>query len=677
MEGGRRALVFLGAAALLGILAAFAGVVLRGGSAAGLHFVGSEACVRCHALEANAWRRSHHAQAMQPASPDSVLGDFSGVSFADGNGATRFLHVGTRFIARTSGPDGAVRDETVTHTIGVYPLQQYLVAAPGGRLQALTIAWDARPRMQGGQRWFSLYPGQIISGGDPLHWRSANFTWNTMCADCHVTGFARNFDPAERSFASHWAEVDVGCEGCHGPGSSHLAWAAKPMRAADPARGFVSGGTPGIDVCGLCHARRRVIASQFTYGRPLLDNVAPDLLDEGEYYADGRVEQEDFEYGSFLQSRMARAGVTCSDCHDPHTARLRAEGNALCARCHEPARYDTVTHHHHVAGGAGAACAACHMPSRTYMVIHVRHDHAIRVPRPDRALGPDPCTTCHAGRSRAWASAAIAGWTGRRAAHSDGAATIAAGREGRAGASEALAALARDAGAASIVRATALGLLSQQSAGWTPSVAGAVRQGAGASDPLVRMAAADAAGADPEAAAGVLVPLLRDPVRAVRIAAARGLAPLAGGGLPVAARADFAAAAAELMASDLAEADRPEGEVAAGALAAAMGDLQRASRAYDLALALSPGFAPALINRADLLRIEGRDAEARDILEALIARKPGDAEAQHALGLLLIRQGSLALALPHLRAAAASAPRNVHYAYVLDLALQAADTGAR
>jgi hypothetical protein len=59
-------------------------------------------------------------------------------------------------MVRTDGPDGALRDYPIAYTFGVYPLQQYLIAMPGGRLQALGVAWDSRPKEQGGQRWFHL-----------------------------------------------------------------------------------------------------------------------------------------------------------------------------------------------------------------------------------------------------------------------------------------------------------------------------------------------------------------------------------------------------------------------------------------------------------------------------------------------------------------------------------------
>ena len=124
-----------------------------------------------------------------------------------------------------TGPDGALNVLQIAYTFGVYPLQQYLIAFPGGRLQALGIAWDSRPKEQGGQRWFHLYPDQKLPAGDRLHWTGRDQTWNYMCADCHSTDLQKNYDLAANTYATTWTDVDVSCEACHGPGSRHVAWA--------------------------------------------------------------------------------------------------------------------------------------------------------------------------------------------------------------------------------------------------------------------------------------------------------------------------------------------------------------------------------------------------------------------------------------------------------------------
>ena len=355
-----------------------------------------------------------------------MLGDFAGATFAKDGVTSRFYREGDGFFVETDGPDGAMHDYRIDYTFGVYPLQQYLVAFPGGRFQALPLAWDARPKDQGGQRWFHLYPDEKIAHDDELHWTGINQNWNWMCADCHSTNLVRGYDLKTDSYHTTFSALNVSCEACHGPGSDHVAWAKSGADAADPARGltvllhdrgegqwqFPDGEriakrmTPlathtETEVCAPCHARRSPLGDGHAIGKPLLDGYRPSLLDPSLYHADGQIDGEVFIHGSFLQSRMYAAGVTCSDCHEPHSLQLRAEGNAVCGQCHLPGAFDVAEHHHHTPGQPGSQCVDCHMPAKTYMVVDPRHDHGFKVPRPDLAArtgAPDACTGCHEGK---------------------------------------------------------------------------------------------------------------------------------------------------------------------------------------------------------------------------------------------------------------------------------------
>ncbi|HSP98954.1 MAG TPA: cytochrome c3 family protein, partial [Candidatus Dormibacteraeota bacterium] len=402
-------------------------------------YVGRQQCAGCHAREAALHAGSHHDLAMQPATPQTVLGKFDGRQLTYNGVTSTFLRQNDAFVVRTDGPDGALHDYRVAYTFGVAPLQQYLVELPGGRLQALSLCWDSRPAAAGGQRWFHLYADDKIDFRDPLHWTAPAQNWNYMCAACHSTGLRRRYDADARRFDTQWAEVDVSCEACHGPGAAHVAWAARPDRAADKSQGLTVDLTPRggtwifgdgepiahlsaprarsaqLDTCGRCHARATEIAEEDAHGQPLEQTHMVATLDDPLYHADGQIRGEVYEYGSFAQSRMHAAGVVCGDCHDPHSGQLRAEGNALCATCHRATVYDTPAHHHHAAGSEAARCVSCHMLARDYMVIDRRHDHSFRVPRPDlaAALGtPDTCTDCHRDRTAAWAADAVRRWYG-------------------------------------------------------------------------------------------------------------------------------------------------------------------------------------------------------------------------------------------------------------------------
>lgn len=424
---------------------------------------------------------------MQKASGATVLGDFNAATFEHSGVTTTFSRSGDKFMVRTDGPDGALHDYEAAYTFGVYPLQQYLIAMPGGRYQALGIAWDSRPKDQGGQRWFHLYPDQKLAAGDRLHWTGRDQTWNYMCADCHSTDLRKNYDLSANAYSTTWSDIDVSCEACHGPGSRHVAWAetraSAPALNEDQRKGLVAwlkatdqgrwemnpatgiarrteprSSSAELEVCAGCHARRATIAPETGAGTAFLDAHLPALLEPGLYHADGQIDGEVFEYGSFLQSRMYHAGVTCTDCHAPHSLTLRAEGNALCSQCHLPAKFDVAEHHHHEPGSTGAQCVSCHMPAKTYMVVHERRDHSFRVPRPDLSatIGtPNTCNQCHADKTAAWAAQQVASWypAGRQNRPHYGTA-LHAGRTGAAGAERLLDDLIADPDQPAIARAS-------------------------------------------------------------------------------------------------------------------------------------------------------------------------------------------------------------------------------
>ena len=191
-------------------------------SATAWGYTGSEACGDCHQQAYDDWRGSHHDLAMQLPSPDTVLGNFDNASFTHDGVTTRFYREGDRYMVRTDGEDGKLKDFPVEYVFGVDPLQQYLLPLSRGRLQALTVAWDSRSPEEGGQRWFHLYPEEEIDHSDPLHWTGPYHNWNTRCAECHSTDLRKNYDAGSRSFSTTFEEVNVGCEACHGPGEKHI-----------------------------------------------------------------------------------------------------------------------------------------------------------------------------------------------------------------------------------------------------------------------------------------------------------------------------------------------------------------------------------------------------------------------------------------------------------------------
>ena len=630
-------------------------------------YVGSGACASCHAEAFEHWSGSHHDLAMRTPSETSVVGDFNGTSFTKDGVTTRFHRQGDAYLVETDGPSGTMETYPVAYTFGVEPLQQYLLQTAPGRLQALGVAWDARP---GGQRWFHLYPDETIAHDDILHWTADSQNWNSICADCHSTNVRKGFDLETEAFSTTYSEINVGCEACHGPGSLH---ATAPQAGYGTAVGM-------IETCAPCHSRRAQLAEGFRPGAAFLDHYLPAAVTPPLYHADGQIREEVYVYGSFLQSRMYQQGVTCGDCHDPHTAAPRLVGDALCIQCHAEAprpdfptlsarRYDDPSHHFH----EDIACVDCHMPSRVYMGVDARRDHGFRVPRPDLTLEhgvPNACNGCHEDRSPARARDEIADHTGAPPATS-AADILALAATQHFDAERALSDAATDAELPGIVRRTALLALGPYEFGFSQDAINAALRDP---DPLARLGALEHLSRLPEAPRFAAIRrLLRDPLRAVRVAVAPTAAPYLGQSVSSADRTLIEDALEEHRQVQELNAERPEAHTNLAVVHAALGDEEAAEAALKRALEIEPDWIPALVNLADLYRSSGRDVEGGALLAAAARVRPASSDAAYAYGLWLIRQGQSARALEQLQRAYELDPEHLRNGYIYALALHNAD----
>ena len=378
--------------------------------------MGSAACQSCHQQAYADWKMSDHYLAMQPANDSTVLGDFNNAKFiADGVTNTFFKKEG-KFFINTQGEDGLNHDYEVLYTFGYFPLQQYLIAFPGGRMQSTRASWDSRDK-----KWFHQYAGQKVHYQDWLHWTGNSQNWNTMCASCHSTDLEKNYDVQSDVYSTTWKEMNVSCESCHGPGSNHIAFiqsnAYKKGGQLENSGFYYARDTipqMQLNSCAACHARKSDVASQGLHSDEILDDLIPQVITDEMYFPDGQLKEEDYEYGSFTQSKMFHNNVRCSNCHNPHSGKLRLTGNNLCLQCHKPF-YTTEAHHFHKEGTEGALCINCHMVQRTYMGVDLRRDHSFRVPRPDQSVTygtPNACVTCHKDQSNKWAAEAVNNWYG-------------------------------------------------------------------------------------------------------------------------------------------------------------------------------------------------------------------------------------------------------------------------
>ena len=637
---------------------------------------------------------------MAAATDQTVLGNFADASFDYAGIRSRFFTRDGKFYVVTDGSDGKLATFEIRYTFGVYPLQQYLVELPNGHIQALPFAWDARAPEEGGQRWFHLNAGERVTSTDELHWTRPSQNWNYMCADCHSTAVRKNYDAATDQFRTTWSEISVGCEACHGPGSRHITWAAAGAPKSDSTYGLTNrlderrgvywnaNAATGnaarsrprttnreIETCAQCHSRRAQIADGYEAGKSYYDYYRPALLESPLYYADGQQRGEVYEWGSFVQSKMYAHGVTCSDCHEPHSGRLRGDDRpgAVCATCHSAAKYESAAHNHHPAA-AGVSCVSCHMPTATYMTVDPRRDHSLRIPRPDlsaRIGAPNACTGCHPSRGASWAAARIASFRGgdtTARGYQRFADAFAASARGAAGAQSMLRALANDTTQPAIARATAL---SRLAAPTDRSTLVTVAAGLDAPDPLLRLAALrPLLMLPPQQRAQLIAPRLSDSARTVRVDAA-GMHPGKAWVTDSYQQSALDRAAREFVAAQQFNADRADARSSLGTFLALRGDISGAASELLGAIERDPFFIPAYANLADVYRAQGpaHDGEAEQILRRGLALAPRNAALHYALGLTLVRLGRKPAALSELERATALAPSDVRFLYTYAVGL--------
>lgn len=368
-------------------------------------FLGDQNCKECHQKEYEDWKGSHHDKAMQIADSSTVLADFKGEKFSSQGVTSHFYKKDNDFYVNTEGPDGKYHDFKVIYTFGITPLQQYIVQFPNGHYQCLRTAWDSVEN-----KWFDLYPDFKVVHSEWLHWSRGGLNWNNMCADCHSTNVRKNYDEKKHSYDTKYSIINVNCEACHGPGKQHVE---DVNRMGD---NYVDTGTfqmtldtkpkELVDQCARCHMRREQYSTHFNFEGTMLDHYFPQILIDPLYYPDGQILDEVYVYGSFVQSKMYQNDVTCNNCHNSHSLKLRFDDNKLCAQCHLPEQYDTPKHHFHIENTEASQCINCHMTGRFYMGNDFRRDHSFRIPRPDLSLkygSPNACTGCHEDKDDKWA----------------------------------------------------------------------------------------------------------------------------------------------------------------------------------------------------------------------------------------------------------------------------------
>ena len=675
-----------------------AGFLLPSISLAANDYVGSAVCADCHETETALWTNSHHDLAMQEASANTVLGDFNNVSFTYQGITSEFFREDGDYWVRTDNADGELENFKVAYVFGVYPLQQLLLSLPGGRLQALSVAWDARPNSEGGQRWYHIYENtdEDVSHSSPLHWTGIYHNWNSRCAECHSTDVHKNYNLSTDSYDTQYQAIDVGCEACHGPGAQHADLARRGGMTASnsglavslagrglwtrDAEASVASRRSGpaaslqIESCGRCHSRRATLGD-YHFGKPLSDTHRISSVQAPLYWHDGQIRDEVYVYGSFMQSKMAAAGVVCSNCHEPHSNALVAEGNGVCTQCHQPDRYDQTSHHRHPATSSGAACVNCHMPDQLYMGVDARRDHSMRIPRPDVSIStgsPNACTQCHQDQTNSWANDVVNDWGVKPDIKvlNQAKARMAADR-GDSRALPSLEALVSDNQQPGIVRSAVTEQITNLG---SPRLSGMAAMLLRDDDPMVRASAVRAAASLPLSQRYLMLrPLMTDPILSVRLEVASILAGSEFEGLRDKDIEELDVLYNEYLEVQSKHLDMPSVQLQLANFWLARRDLKKAEIAIERALGQNPQLEPAIINLVDLLRQQDRNDEASELLDSSLEAMPAAGSLWFAKGLHDIRGGKREAGLEALKRAAELEEEGSRHRYVFAVALF--DTG--
>ena len=652
-------------------------------------YVGDKACAACHAKEVKEWKGSDHDMAMKEPTEETVVGDFNNATFELNGIKSSFYKRDGKFYIKTDGEDDKLHEYEVAYTFGIYPLQQYLLKFPDGRYQIPDIAWDARTKEEGGQRWYHIHKDEVIKAGDVLHWTGPNLNWNYMCADCHSTNLRKNYDEKTRSYHTTFDSINVSCEACHGPASKHIAWSQEQTKEMKN-KGFplslkykqgkwdtnsTSHKTAltdkEIDVCAKCHSRRSQMNDDFVPGDKFSNHYLAVQLEQGLYFPDGKIQDEVYVYDSFLQSKMYEKGVTCTDCHNPHTLKRKAVGDKVCSQCHTEEKYSATSHHKHKVGSTGASCISCHMPARLYMGVDSRNDHSFRIPRPDVSVEmkevPNACTLCHTDKEPKWAADAMKKWYGKTpVGKQDFAHDLQALRSNDVDAPKALFNILTS-DAPNIAKATATSYLGAYPSKQTYMT---TLQMTKRSDAQIRRSGLQSLESfPPKMRIKQTFELLNDPSTIVRMEAARQLAAFPMGQMDEAQRKVLIKALDEYEKILLFTAERPESQLNLGIFYSNRQMPEKAQKAYEEALHLQPQFVPAYINYSNFLMSQKKTKEAFDVLQKGITTLPTIAVLHHALGLWYVQNKELDKANASLKKSLELAPENARFAYVYAISL--------
>jgi tetratricopeptide (TPR) repeat protein len=576
-------------------------------------YVNNKQCLNCHQSQAKQWKQSDHYFSMLPANEKTVLGNFNNAKFKTAQQSVLFYKQKKKFKIKVSTKSGNTKTYTVKYTFGYHPLQQYLVEFPNGKLQAFNIAWDSIKK-----HWFNLANNEDLLKSSPLHWSKRFYTWNHACADCHSTNFKKNFDG--QNYHSSYSGINVNCQACHGPGSKHIKWLKdKTIKSKGLIVDFKSmNNKQQVELCAHCHSRRAQISDDYKHAVPFNEQYIPATLRPDLYYADGQIKDEVFVYGSFIQSKMYQQGVSCVDCHNPHSLKINHKGNKVCTQCHNnnPKKryptlktkdYDSPKHTHHKANSQASQCVNCHMPETVYMKVDPRRDHSFKVPNPKISINtdiPNACNNCHKDKTPQWAADYVKKWYARNYQNSP----VLINNDNR------LIAIATNENEPEIFRASSINLLNLNN---KKSIATLIKA-LNSSSVMVKYAALNKLSVFPARTTKKFIqPLLNDKNKVIRATAASIIASAQDD-----SDALYNKAIQEYESMQHAVSDQPESYVNLARLALKFKDQEKAIQLLKRAILVDKHFVPAYVLLTQIYSIQQRESKVNEVLVAGLKANP-------------------------------------------------------
>lgn len=665
-------------------------------------------CVQCHAEQVILWQNSHHAKSLQHANQETVLGNFNQFLYQNNNSWTLFGRDEQGYFIKTGQNEAEGQRYAVAFVLGFYPLQQILIDIGKGRLQAYTLAWDARPLKEGGQRWYPLYDDSHQQNS-PFYWKGQFNNWNTRCAQCHSSALNRNYNLDTDSYHTQWTQPNVSCQACHGhvhqtetqshltqiksknrqntaqtklkytlPEKSHFIFSPEQSTAKSVSQVKPQNSSNSIietqqtRQCILCHSRRHTLTEGHGTGN-IHQEIIPRLAIPPLYYEDGQINDEVFVYGSYSQSKMSAAGVVCSHCHDPHSGQTLLKNNKLCHQCHQPSSFDTPKHTLHSNNVSNSPlCVDCHMPQTIYMGIDARRDHSFRIPNPwvsEHFNSPNACLNCHKNKDNAWAKTILAHKKKRIIEQNNDIGTIKYLTQIQpALAKTKLTQTLLDSTAPVMRRATLTALLDTSN---TQDI-NTLNTLANEAPALIKLGVINKLqSASFSVKLQIGFSLLYDEHKSVRLSAIKLLAPAFKTQLPEKAEQKLISVLKEAINTYSKQQDLLSGQLTLADLAYGIGDLKQASIHYQNAIRLQPQFLPAKLNLASIYRETEQYLQAKILLKDILSIDNMHTLAHYNLGLIFVLEKNWPLALSALAQATQNEPDNIQFIFVYLLALEA------